>query len=74
MFVRIQLLSKSMTGEEIARELIHVQPGLDYFQHQLQTSLKVPLAAFKAARLFCPSKVLCGEPNNRQRQTGPSPT
>ena len=34
-----------------------VQPGLDYFQHQLQTSLKVPLAAFKAARFFSPSKI-----------------
>ena len=34
-----------------------VQPGLDYFQHQLQTSLKVPLAAFKAARFFYPCKI-----------------
>ena len=29
-----------------------VQPGLDYSQHQLQTNLKVPLAAFKAAHFF----------------------
>ena len=35
----------------------YVQPGLDYFQHQLQTSLKVPVAAFKAARFFSPSKI-----------------
>ena len=34
-----------------------VQPGLDYFQHQLQTSLRVPLAALKAARFFSPSKI-----------------
>ena len=34
-----------------------VQPGLDYFQHQLQTSLKVSLAAFKASRFFSPSKI-----------------
>ena len=34
-----------------------VQPGLDYFQHQLQTSLKVLLGAFKAARFFSPSKI-----------------
>ena len=34
-----------------------VQPGLDYFQQQLQTSLKVILAAFKAARFFIPSKI-----------------
>ena len=34
-----------------------VQPGLDYFQKQLQTSLKASLAAFKAARLFNPCKV-----------------
>ena len=33
-----------------------VRPGLEYFQQQLQTSLKVPLAAL-AARLFCPSKL-----------------
>ena len=39
-----------------------VQPGLNYFQHHLQTSLKVPLAAFKAARLFCPGKVSCLKP------------
>lgn len=34
-----------------------VQPALDYFEHQLQTSLKAPLAAFKAARFFCPHKL-----------------
>ena len=34
-----------------------VQPGLDYFNHQLSTSLKIPLLAFKAARLFCPHRV-----------------
>lgn len=34
-----------------------IQTGLDYFAHQLDTSLSVPLSAFKAARLFCPQKV-----------------
>ena len=34
-----------------------VKPGLDYFQKQLQTSLKTPLEAFKAARLFSPHKL-----------------
>ena len=46
-----------------------VQPGLDYFQHQLQTSLKVPLAAFKAARLFCPSKVSSIKPSASEVDT-----
>ena len=40
-----------------------VQPGLDYFQHQLQTCLSVPLEAFKAARLFSRSKVSCLKPS-----------
>ena len=32
--------------------------SLAYLQNQLQASLKVPLAAFKAARLFCPYKII----------------
>lgn len=39
-----------------------IQPGLDYFEKQLQTSLKVPLSAFKAARLLCPYKVVSLKP------------
>ena len=34
-----------------------MQPGLDYFEQQLQTSLKTPLSPFKAARMLSPSKV-----------------
>ena len=34
-----------------------VKPGLDYLKQQEQSSLKAPLAAFKAARLFCPDKI-----------------
>ena len=34
-----------------------IQPGLQYFTAQLGSSLKVPLAAFKAARLLNPLKV-----------------
>ncbi len=34
-----------------------IQPGLQYFTTQLGSSLKVPLAAFKAARLLSPQKV-----------------
>ena len=34
-----------------------IQPGLQYFTTQLGTSLRVPLAAFKAARLLNPQKV-----------------
>ena len=40
-----------------------VQPGLDYFEQQLQTSLKAPLSAFKAARMFSPSKVTSLNPS-----------
>ena len=35
-----------------------IQPGLLYFTTQLGSSLKVPLAAFKAARLLNPHKVI----------------
>ena len=35
-----------------------VQPGIDYFQKQLTTNLKSPIAAFKAARLFSPQKYI----------------
>ena len=34
-----------------------VQPGISYFFQQLTTSMREPLAAFKAARLFSPSKL-----------------
>ena len=34
-----------------------IQPGLDYFNNHLHSSLKTPLAAFKAALLLCPHKV-----------------
>ena len=34
-----------------------VQPGLDYFQSKLGNDAQNPVAAFKAARLFSPSKV-----------------
>ena len=41
-----------------------VQPGLTYFTDQLDASMKLPLAAFKAARLFSPSKVHEMQPNS----------
>ena len=34
-----------------------VQDGLDYFNNQLASSLKVPLAVFKGCRLFSPQRV-----------------
>ena len=40
-----------------------VQPGFDYFHHQLGSSLKGPLQAFKAARLFSPHKVHTMQPD-----------
>ncbi len=39
-----------------------IQPGLDYFDRQLTTSLKDSLTAFKAARLFSPHKVQFMQP------------
>ena len=32
-----------------------IQPGIDYFNHQLGTSLKSPLMAFKASRMINPT-------------------
>ena len=40
-----------------------VQPGLDYFQRQLDTSVKEPLEIFKGCRLFSPPKVHTMQPN-----------
>lgn len=47
---------------QMERELIEyakscVQPGLTYYFQQLTSSMKEPLAAFKAARLFSPFKI-----------------
>ena len=39
------------------------QPGLDYFQRQLGSSLKAPLAAFKCPRLFSPPKIHIVQPD-----------
>ena len=39
-----------------------VQPAHSYYKRQLTSSLKVPLIAFKAARLFSPKKVHMLEP------------
>ena len=39
-----------------------VKPGLEYFNCQLETSLKVLLEAFKAARLFYPPKAYPMQP------------
>jgi hypothetical protein len=40
-----------------------VKPGLEYFNRQLDTSLKVPLEAFKAARLLYPPKAYSMQPS-----------
>jgi len=34
-----------------------IQPGLQYFNQQLNTSLKIPLMAFKAARMTNPTVI-----------------
>ena len=40
-----------------------VQPGFDYFNQQLTSSLKGPLLAFKAARLLSPQKLHAMQPD-----------
>lgn len=40
-----------------------VQPGFDYFEKHLNSSLKDALKAFKAARLFSPQKLQDIQPN-----------
>ena len=55
-------VSSLSVASEIQKQLIVnarrcIEHGLDYFEHQSQTSLKAPLATFKAARFFCPHKL-----------------
>ena len=40
-----------------------VQPAVDYFQHQLDSSLKVPMSAFKAVQIFNPHKLATLKPD-----------
>lgn len=40
-----------------------VQPGLDYFERQVGSSLKSSLAAFKGARMFSPQKIYLMQPD-----------
>ena len=40
-----------------------VQPALDYFQHQLDSSLKVPMSAFKAVQIFNPHRLTTLKPD-----------
>ena len=58
----------SSGNTQVERQLIDyakgcVQPGLTYYFHQLTESMKEPLVAFKAARLFSPSKLHEMRPN-----------
>ena len=39
------------------------QPGLDYFETQVGSSLKASLAAFKGARMFSPQKIYLMQPD-----------
>lgn len=39
------------------------QPGMDYFEHPIGTSLSETMSAFKAARLFSPHKVRVMQPD-----------
>ena len=61
----INAVAKSLDVSPAAEQALlqYVQLGLDYFQHQLENSLRVPLKAFKAARLFCPTMVASLNPS-----------
>ena len=52
-------ISPSPTVQEtlIAHAEQCIQPGIDYFNHQLGTSLKSPLLAFRASRMTNPSMI-----------------
>ena len=47
----------SLQQQWCAYSISCVQPGLDYFEEKLGNDSQNPMAVFKAARLFCPSKV-----------------
>ena len=50
-------LSDPVSQQYVVYAKACVQPGLDYFKHQLQTNLKSSLSFFKTAHLFLPQKV-----------------
>ena len=49
--------SPTLQQQWYAYALSCVKPGLDYFEDKFGNDSQNPVAAFKAARLFCPSKV-----------------
>ena len=69
----VQAVARQLTGgappsspqhlQLIAYAKACVQPGLDYLERQLESSLKSPLAAFKCARLFSPQKINLIQPD-----------
>ena len=42
-----------------------MQPGIAYFNRQLNTSLQIPSQAFKAAHLFSPHKAYTMKPDDK---------
>ena len=57
-----QRLSGAPQSDQCHQQLVEyakscVQPGLEYFERQLGSSLKTPLAAFKCVRMFSPQKI-----------------
>ena len=59
----VQAIAKSISSSSAVQQQLvaHAkncaEPALNYFKQQLTSSLKVPLAAFKASRLFNPNTV-----------------
>lgn len=56
-------LADTRTQQLVAYAKSCVQPGLDYFERQLGSSLKASLAAFKCAKLFSPQKIYTMQPD-----------
>ncbi len=63
-YPNLQAVARSLSGgnQHIQQQLLRyatacVQPGVQYFNERLNSSMKIPLAAFKAARLFSPVKI-----------------
>ena len=59
----MQVIARSISPSTVVQQQliayvkISAEPALNYFKQQLTSSLKTPLAAFKASRLFNPNTV-----------------
>ena len=65
----LKLLYELISTQTSAQQRLHiyakscVQKALEYFQHQLESSLQVPMSAFKAVQVFNPHKLATLKPD-----------